>query len=125
MHPYPTFSRHRKSSHVQSSSFFSILLIRRGPFVSPSRFLITLRFSFCFSNFISGSFFFSQLPSGVQIVCPKGLTLQREYPPAVGCPRSGCASRGAGDAPGRTTHAYDWKRTRETLRKDAMNELSV
>ena len=52
---------------------------RRAPL--PSRFLITLRFSFCFSNFIPGSFFFSQLPSGIQIVSPNRIDAvsRRQY----------------------------------------------
>ena len=52
---------------------------RRAPL--PSRFLITLRFSFCFSNFILGSFFFSQLPSGVHIVSPNRIDAvsRRQY----------------------------------------------
>ena len=46
-----------------------------------SRFLITLRLSFRFSNFISGSFFFSQLLSSVQIVSPNRIDAvsRRQY----------------------------------------------
>ena len=52
---------------------------RRAPL--PSRFLITLRFSFCLSNFIPGSFFFSQLLSGIQIVSPNRIDAvsRRQY----------------------------------------------
>ena len=52
---------------------------RRAPL--PSRFLITLRFSFCFSNFILGSFFFSQQLSVLQIVSPNRIDAvsRRQY----------------------------------------------
>ena len=52
---------------------------RRAPL--PSRFLITFRFSFCFPKFTPGSFFFSQLPSGIQIVSPNRIDAvsRRQY----------------------------------------------
>ena len=60
---------------------------RRAPL--PSRFLITLHFSFCFSNSIPGSFFFSQLPSGVHIVSPNKIdTVSRRQYVRRGGPRT-------------------------------------